>query len=147
MGSISILLLPSVVFVAVFTTVLLGIRRRASNGRRPPGPPTRFLIGNLRDLPLEKEVEAFSELAEIYGEYHSYLARVDNRFLILRPGPLTYLTVLGKRILVVNTFEAASDLFEKRSANYSDRNALPMIGDLCVVLSLSFLFFLFLSFP
>lgn len=40
--------------------------------------------------------------------------------------------LLGKTILIVNSYETACDLFEKRSANYSDRNELPMINDLCV---------------
>lgn len=35
--------------------------------------------------------------------------------------------VLGKRILILNTLEAATDLLEKRSALYSERPTLPMI--------------------
>ncbi len=41
-----------------------------------------------------------------------------------------FLSVFGKTILVVNTYQVANDLFEKRSSNYSDRNELPMINDL-----------------
>ena len=39
---------------------------------------------------------------------------------------------LGRPTIVVNTAEAAFDLLEKRSANYSDRPPTPMI-DLCVL--------------
>ncbi|KAG8881859.1 hypothetical protein FRB97_008983 [Tulasnella sp. 331] len=41
-------------------------------------------------------------------------------------GPLTYLNILGKSILILNTHEAAVDLLEKRALFYSDR---PRQGD------------------
>ena len=41
---------------------------------------------------------------------------------LIYPGSgLVRLNVLGNNIVVVNTLEAATDLLEKRSANYSDR--------------------------
>lgn len=46
------------------------------------------------------------------------------------PGELVHIEVLGRHIVFVNSIRVANDLFEKRSANYSDRNALPMINDL-----------------
>jgi len=45
-------------------------------------------------------------------------------------GDLVYANVLGRHLLFVNSSQIANDLFEKRSSNYSDRNALPMINDL-----------------
>ncbi len=41
-----------------------------------------------------------------------------------------HIEVLGRHIVFVNSIRVANDLFEKRSANYSDRNSLPMINDL-----------------
>ncbi|KAF5391170.1 hypothetical protein D9757_002998 [Collybiopsis confluens] len=77
----------------------------------PPGPKPAPIIGNLFDIPREKESAAYNKMAKEYGD-------------------LTYLSVLGKSILVVNNYATAQELFEKRSANYSDRNELPMINDL-----------------
>ncbi|KIK63931.1 hypothetical protein GYMLUDRAFT_161793 [Collybiopsis luxurians FD-317 M1] len=77
----------------------------------PPGPKPAPIIGNLFDIPREKESLAYNKMAKKYGD-------------------LTYLSVLGKSILVVNNYATAQELFEKRSANYSDRNELPMINDL-----------------
>lgn len=51
-------------------------------------------------------------------------------------GDLVFMEILGRKILVVNSFQAVDDLFEKRSANYSDRNELPMINDLWVPMTL-----------
>lgn len=42
------------------------------------------------------------------------------------------LEVLGQRIIVLNSLEAVQDLFEKRSANYSDRPRLPMLLEVYV---------------
>ena len=38
--------------------------------------------------------------------------------------------VVHVRIIVLNSFEAANELFEKRSAIYSDRPDMPMLVDL-----------------
>lgn len=45
-------------------------------------------------------------------------------------GDLVFLSALGKNVLVVNDFQTANELFEKRSANYSDRYESPMINGL-----------------
>ncbi|KAJ8689905.1 hypothetical protein PTI98_012762 [Pleurotus ostreatus] len=77
----------------------------------PPGPPAVPFIGNLKDLPRENEVAVYAQWAKQYGD-------------------LVHIEVLGRHIVFVNSIRVANDLFEKRSANYSDRNALPMINDL-----------------
>ena len=46
------------------------------------------------------------------------LVEVD---LYLNLGPLTYLTVGGQGILVINTHRVAADLFDRRGHIYSDR--------------------------
>ncbi|KAI3616408.1 cytochrome p450 [Moniliophthora roreri] len=77
----------------------------------PPGPKPLPIIGNVFDIPREKESESYWKFAQDYGD-------------------LVFLSVLGKTILVVNSYETANELFEKRGNNYSDRNDLPMINDL-----------------
>ncbi|KAL1739761.1 cytochrome P450, partial [Schizophyllum fasciatum] len=46
-----------------------------------------------------------------------------------RYGPVSSVSVLGQRIIVVNSHKVAVDLLEKRSAIYSDRPVLAFIGD------------------
>ncbi|KAF8874417.1 cytochrome P450 [Infundibulicybe gibba] len=77
----------------------------------PPGPKPLPIVGNLFDLAREKESEAYLKLAHQYGN-------------------LVFLSVMGKNVLFVNSFQTANELFEKRSANYSDRSESPMINDL-----------------
>lgn len=77
----------------------------------PPGPPPWPLVGNLFDLARRDEVEKYLVLAKKYGE-------------------LVFLSAFGKNILLVNSFQASNELFDKRSANYSDRTHSPMLHEL-----------------
>ncbi|KAL0958951.1 hypothetical protein HGRIS_014263 [Hohenbuehelia grisea] len=77
----------------------------------PPGPKPLPVIGNLKDLPRKDEVAVYSKWAAQYGD-------------------LVHISVFGKHIVFVNSFQVANELFEKRSSNYSDRNKLHMINDL-----------------
>ena len=45
---------------------------------------------------------------------------------------MLYLNMLGIRVVVLNTFEAARDLLEKKGALYSDRPRFVMSKELCV---------------
>ncbi|KAG8913312.1 hypothetical protein FRC01_004603 [Tulasnella sp. 417] len=45
-------------------------------------------------------------------------------------GPLTWLTIPGQNILIVNSLEAAKELLEKRASTYADRPKFTMAGDL-----------------
>ena len=46
-------------------------------------------------------------------------------------GEVLYLNALGQSILVLNSYEAARELLDKRSANYSDRPR-SIMTKLCV---------------
>jgi hypothetical protein len=43
---------------------------------------------------------------------------------VLYAGAMTYVTVAGQGMLVLNTLEAASELMDRRWRNYSDRPRL-----------------------
>ncbi|KAF9533273.1 cytochrome P450 [Crepidotus variabilis] len=74
----------------------------------PPGPPSKnFLLGNLSDLPLERQWLPFTEWARKYGG-------------------ITYFRVLHKQSIVINSVEVAKELFDRRSHIYSDRAIIPM---------------------
>ncbi|TFK33320.1 cytochrome P450 [Crucibulum laeve] len=73
----------------------------------PPGPPADPIIGHARIIPEENQGDFFYQLSKVYG-------------------PVIHLKVPGRNMIVLNTVEAAMDLLDKRSANYSDRSKLPL---------------------
>ena len=48
----------------------------------------------------------------------------------LHTGEITYLNVLGEKIIILNSSKAAVDLLDKRSATYSDRPVLVVCGEI-----------------
>ncbi len=83
--------------------VLLLYRRLYLNRRRlPPGPKGLPLIGNLWNVPAEYPWLTYAQWAATYGD-------------------VLYLDTPGNPTVILNSAQAAADLFEKRSRNYSDR--------------------------
>ncbi|GJJ16120.1 hypothetical protein Clacol_010400 [Clathrus columnatus] len=90
----------------------LKIRVRVPKGYKlPPGPPSRFLIGNLTDIPLRKEWETYHKWSETYGD-------------------LTYLNVFGTSILLVNSYKSVAELFDQSGTLYAGRFKSTMLIDL-----------------
>ncbi|PFH52584.1 hypothetical protein AMATHDRAFT_74066 [Amanita thiersii Skay4041] len=77
----------------------------------PPGPRGLPLIGNVLDMPLEKEWLTFAKWGDIWGDICS-------------------VTVLGQPIIILNSRKAAYEMLDKKSVIYSDRPTLQMGGEL-----------------
>ncbi|KAK0480063.1 cytochrome P450 [Armillaria novae-zelandiae] len=74
----------------------------------PPGPKGLPLIGNLWDMPVEYPWVTYARWSSTYGD-------------------VIYLDTPGNPTVVINSAEAAVDLLEKRSGNYSDRPDFTML--------------------
>lgn len=66
---------------------------------------------DILDMPTERFVLTYSKLGEIYG-------------------PITWLVVPGRTIIVLNTYDAMYEILEKRGSKYIDRPRAAMIQDL-----------------
>ncbi|KAF5325396.1 hypothetical protein D9619_009676 [Psilocybe cf. subviscida] len=100
--------------VTVFTfktARFISDRRRNPGLPLPPGPKGYPFIGSFFDMPTSKQWLTYAQWAKVYGDVFSF-------------------EVLGQRIIVLNSLEAAQELFEKRSANYSDRPRMLMHSEL-----------------
>ncbi|KAK0199220.1 cytochrome P450 [Desarmillaria ectypa] len=91
-----------------FWVAICIIRRRSrSSLPLPPGPKGYPFIGNLFDVPVEREWETWARWRKKYGDISS-------------------VTVLGQTIVVLNSYPFAKELLDDRSAKYSDRPYMPM---------------------
>ncbi|KAL1659945.1 cytochrome P450 [Schizophyllum commune] len=93
-------------FLAVIYTYIRF--RYASQPPLPPGPRPLPLLGNFLSMPSRLDWLTYMEWAKQYNT------------------DVLYLNVLGQSMLVVDTYEACTELLEKQSALYSDRS-LTMI--------------------
>ena len=87
---------------------------KATPAPLPPGPKPKPIIGNVADLPPAgvQEWVHWGKFKELYG-------------------PISSIQVMGTTIIILNDARMAFDLFEKRSAAYSDRPPMIFAGEMC----------------
>ena len=91
----------------------------------PPGPPGLPVIGNMLDFPKERPWLKFKELGNIYGECESRpVIRLICNYNSL--GDILSLRMVDQQLIIVNDYDTAIDLLEKRSSIYSSRTSTPM---------------------
>ncbi|KAJ7157503.1 cytochrome P450 [Mycena filopes] len=88
-------------------SLLYLVHRRGQPSKSPPGPPRDPFIGHLRSMPSEDAGLVFHQWAKIYGD-------------------VMQLDVVGQRMVILDSHQAAVDLLERRSAIYSDRPDFPL---------------------
>ncbi|KAJ7499265.1 cytochrome P450 [Mycena latifolia] len=88
---------------------LLSLRQQVQS--LPPGPKGLPLVGNVLDMPSEKEWITFSKWADKWGDICS-------------------VNILGQPLIIIGSAKVAIDLLDKRSAIYSDRPVCTMGGEL-----------------
>ena len=103
----------------------------------PPGPKGYLLIGNIFDMAVDKPWVVCDEWRKTYGK--TLIIIVDSPQIVTEDisGDMIYLNVFGLHFVILNSLEVITDLFEKRSSNYSDRKQMTMFCELYVITSLS----------
>lgn len=108
--------------LAVIVITLLLRKKWSLKLPYPPGPKGLPLIGNIQDIPSSQEWLTYARWGREFSQ---------SRFPNIVVTPLTLLhnldsdvirlNLAGSHVLVVNTHDAAFELFDRRSAIYSDR--------------------------
>ncbi|CAE6394918.1 unnamed protein product [Rhizoctonia solani] len=86
--------------------VIGGHRRKLPH---PPSPASLPFVGNLFSVPPGLEHLAYLELGKQLNS------------------DIVYLDIIGQPLIILNSAQTAVDLFEKRSAIYSDRTSAPIL--------------------
>ena len=112
--------------IAVCTAVLVAITISYLNQRRnrypyPPGPKGLPILGNLLDIPEQRQWITYARWGRESGESQTLCLARTAPHKTLKGSPIIRLNVLGTSIIVVNDLKTAVDLFEKRGDLYSNR--------------------------
>ncbi|KAK0201382.1 cytochrome P450 [Desarmillaria ectypa] len=108
--------LPTYLYVflstlAAYTLARLAYGALVTKGRPVPGPRGLPFIGNALDMPTDKPWLTFGRWKETYGNVCSA-------------------TVFGQTFVILNSYETAVELLDKRGSVYSERPHLTMGGDM-----------------
>ena len=93
----------------------------------PPGPKPKPLIGNALDFPTSNAQEVYIEWGMKYNSksdktFRRLYATISCNF----SGGFVYASAMGNKILILNKFKDADELFEHRARKYSDRPEIPV---------------------
>ncbi|KAJ3563625.1 hypothetical protein NP233_g8820 [Leucocoprinus birnbaumii] len=110
-------------FSVLLVGLILRIRRQQAKPHLPPGPKGLPIIGNALDIPLQNMTQTYYSWTKKYG-------------MILK-SDVIYLEAGGKKIVILNSYDAATDLLDKKSHVYSSR---PQTTMLCELMDLWWLF-------
>ncbi|KAI1791791.1 cytochrome P450 [Ganoderma leucocontextum] len=110
----SLLTLPALTGILLVASVLLYLRSLAAWHTRsrhlplPPGPKPLPIVDNMLDWPKTNQWVTLRDMCAQYGD-------------------IVHLKVLGQHLVVLGSPEAIFELLEKRSANTSDRQQVPLM--------------------
>ena len=117
-------LLP-VALLVIIATKLFYRWKQQSKFPYPPGPKSKFLIGNLFDFPKTNSARVFAEWGKTYNS--AYLIRQLRPSLQVKPGGILSASAFGLGIILINDAKIAEDLLEKRPGLYNDRTLSPIV--------------------
>ncbi|KAL1892883.1 hypothetical protein Sste5346_006776 [Sporothrix stenoceras] len=120
------LISPTVLVTAAASLLLyflFSLLRRSQHSALPlpPGPPGRFLVGNLGDVSADHPEEDYMRWGK---EYNSDVIHVK---------------VLGQHMICLNSVAAATEILDRRGANYCDRPRFALFEVMGWGLTLTFL--------
>jgi hypothetical protein len=90
----------------------------------PPGPKRWPLIGSLLQMPKAFQHETYREWCRQFGEHSFPLYAWPSLLSLIElytGSDIIYINVLGQSIVVIDKYETAVEILEKRSGIYSSR--------------------------
>ncbi|CCL99826.1 uncharacterized protein FIBRA_01850 [Fibroporia radiculosa] len=101
-----------VVAVVIYTLSSVGPWRKGrADFRLPPGPKAVPLLGNVHQLPLQNQHKFFSSWSSKYGD-------------------VIFAQLFRTPTIIINSFQVAQDLLDKKSSKYSYRPRFVLLAEL-----------------
>ena len=135
MGITSSAFLPHPLLVAGASAVGISAWLLVQQSRRlpfPPGPSPDPVIGNLRHMGSGNLEFLFAKWGKEYGELFSWRSR-GNRIQSPNPpvtGPVSHVSVFGRHLVILNSFDDAHELLDNRGGIYSSRPRLVTLSEM-----------------
>jgi hypothetical protein len=122
----------SPILLAFFLLAVALLWRRFKQSHRnlplPPGPKRWPFIGCLLQMPQVFEHETFREWCRQYGDYPFSLYSWPESLIKMCAGSdIIYVNVLGQSMIIIDKYETAVELLDKRSGIYSSRFVTPVL--------------------
>lgn len=128
--SLSSVPFPTIGALAVLVILLARVlMQRARRFPFPPGPLPDFLVGNVRQMGSQDLKVLFEQWGRKYGavQHREVTSTLPMRSF---PGSIVYASAFGKPLIVLNSFEVARDLLQKRGSIYSSRPRLVTFSEM-----------------
>ncbi|KAF9812628.1 hypothetical protein IEO21_06099 [Rhodonia placenta] len=106
--------MPPMILAVAFTAFCILLLARLAKRRSaalPPGPQGWPIIGNALDFPTSHQWKTFAQWGDRWGDIMS-------------------VSLLGRPVVVLNSFRLASEMLEKKSSIYSDRPTFVVAGEM-----------------
>jgi hypothetical protein len=114
---------------AAFLCFIHRLRWRYNSIPYPPGPPGDPIIGNIRQMSAKNQEQEFEKWGKQYGLFSS-LSRSYRLHCFVLQGDVNFVKIFHRPLVVLNSFNAARDLLEKRGAIYSSRPRMVLIAEM-----------------
>lgn len=123
--------LEQLVIIVVVVFLIYCFSKTRQRLRSLPGPRGWPILGNIFDIPTEYQWKTFAQWGEKYGKPTAHPSCTPPKLVPpTPPGPLTSVSVLGQRIVIINSAQVAVELLDRKSLIYSDRPRMVMIGEM-----------------
>ena len=107
------------ILATLVLTAFIHVRtRKRSRFPLPPGPKKFPILGNLFDFPKSHEWLTYAKLCKEYSMYRGFELFIQLLIEYSLDSNIIHLRALGLDFIILNSFDDAVELLEKRSSNY-----------------------------
>ena len=109
------------ILVALAALAIVHAQRNSKN--LPPGPKGLPLIGNVLQMPRNKEWLVYNEWAKKFGalEFVSFTEICIQIHTFFSLGPIFHVKLFSEHVIVINSHKVSVDVLEKNANSYAAR--------------------------